>query len=313
MRQPVSRKLPVLLAGLVLLAVLPAALSTNIVYLKLLKGEGIPVQWLELARFLQPGSSSPYLAAARERINQGQEQEALEILLEASQKTKFDPQLHFQIGNLYAGMGSEAEAVEHWRKAGAWRYFQTQAVASEAEGDIAGALENYLRSLSINSDRPEGWAQAGRLYEKLGKNEEAAGAWGQAALNYLDDSIEKIWAEGESQRLSGRWAEAEQSYRKGLSLAPEDTRFHIHLAYTCYYGYHDLECALEEVEHAISILPENYWYYIELGNFLHFEGRFSEAETWYQRAIDRGKQGACEAMAYILDDYEQVRRRCAVF
>ena len=313
MRRPLLKILLVVLAGIGLSTGLAAGLSVNLVYLKLLKGESIPESWLEIARFLHPSSSRFYLAAAQEQINQGKDQEALQIMLEGTENANFDPQLHFLLGNLYAEMGSEPEAVEHWEKAGAWRYFQTLAAASEAESDIAGALDNYLISLSINASQPEVWAQAGRLYEKLGAGEQAAHAWGQAAIYYPAGSIERLWAEGENQRLSGRWADAVQTYRNGLALDPADTRFHIHLAYTYYYGYQDLPHALDEVERAISIRPDHFWYYIEMGNFLHFEGRYPEAETWFQQAVDHGEQGACEAMEYILDYYKQVRHGCAAY
>lgn len=88
-------------------------------------------------------------------------------------------------------------------------------------------------------------------------------------------------------RAQQSWTEAEAVYLQLLNEQPENVAAHIGLGWVYYLRGDGLELAIDEFQKAISYAPQQGDGYFAMGQILVKETCYSEADTWFARAIER--------------------------
>lgn len=209
--------------------------------------------------------SADLLASARQYHQQGQPRAAIIELKNLLQKEPGHVEARLLLGTVYSETGEALSAEKELRKAQAlgapkpqvlpllartWLMLgQAEQVLKElpehadntvaieamrgesllalGRTDQARALYNGM--LARQSDQPEallGLARIAALEQQLPSAELLV----EQALRAQPASLEGLRLQGDLQRMQGRPAEAQQSYRRILALAPDNTQAHIDLA-----------------------------------------------------------------------------------
>jgi hypothetical protein len=104
----------------------------------------------------------------------------------------------------------------------------TRALALE-DGDPAGAIDAYRRSLRLRPDSTEAWVNLGRLFAESGDGDAAAECFG-SALDLDPTDATAVYNMGVVAQDAGRETEAITLYNRALELDPELAEAHYNLA-----------------------------------------------------------------------------------
>ena len=209
--------------------------------------------------------STGLLAGARQYHQQGQPRAAIIELKNLLQKEPGHAEARLLLGTIYSETGEALSAEKELRKAQSLGAPATQvlpvlaktlmmlgqfeqvlrelpdepagAVATQALrgeallalGRTVEAREVFSRLLARHSEQPEallGLARIAALEQQLPSAELLV----EQALRVQPASLDGLRLQGDLQRMQGRHAEAQRSYRQILALAPDDTQAHIDLA-----------------------------------------------------------------------------------
>lgn len=89
---------------------------------------------------------------------------------------------------------------------------------------------------------------------------------------------------------AGRWQDAVRVYEEILYVSPTDAMAHALLGYVMYRGGRPIQEALDELQQAITLSPDNELGYRLLAQVYHSQGRYAEAEVMVQRAVTLAPQ-----------------------
>lgn len=209
--------------------------------------------------------SADLLAGARQYHQQGQPRAAIIELKNLLQREPDHMQGRLLLGTIYSETGEALSAEKELRKAQAlgapapqvlpllartWLMLgQFEQVLKELPDDADGAVAVqamrgdallalgrtadaravFAALLARHSEQPEallGLARTAALEQQLPSAELLV----QQALRVQPDSLDGLRLQGDLQRMQARQGEAQQSYRKILTLAPDNTQAHIDLA-----------------------------------------------------------------------------------
>ena len=188
-----------------------------------------------------------------------------------------DASLQYQLGLLLAAQQPEA-ALEHL------------AQAADLDPDLAAPAELLRRSIrtaSLNDDLDFTLLEAGRALGSLGEWELAALAFRQTTQNRPDYA--EAWAFlGESLQhlpFSDSAAAGFTELNKALELDPRSLSGHIFLA-LYWQRQRRLDLALEVLQSAAQLYPDNSTLQTEIGKTLAMQGNLEAALQAYQEAVD---------------------------
>jgi tetratricopeptide (TPR) repeat protein len=191
-----------------------------------------------------------------------------------------------------------------------------QAEAFEQQGDYPGALQIFKRIGDYNLliafgqkaanngqlEQAEAAFRAaleidpemgilplsGYLMDTAGDLQGTVALLNDSLATYPDSSQRLYWYRrlGNILRRHDNLGEAEQVYQAAAIEYPDDITFLIGLGWVHYEQGEGLEKALIEFQQAIEIAPDKGDGYHAIGEVLTDAGRFDEADTWYQHAIE---------------------------
>lgn len=182
----------------------------------------------------------------------------------------------------------------------AGRQFE-QALQHHQAGRLAEAEPLYKQALNLNPEHPDALHLLGVLCSQSGRHEEAIELIGQALA--VKDSAIFHNNLGMAYKNTGRFAEAEASFRRALALKADDPSAHFNLG--CVLGDTErLEDAVIEFKRAIELAPGYAEACHNLGNVLRDMKRLDESAEAYRQAIAINPDYAetCNNLAVVLKE-----------
>jgi tetratricopeptide (TPR) repeat protein len=92
---------------------------------------------------------------------------------------------------------------------------------------------------------------------------------------------------GEILREQERWEQAVEVYQNAIEEYPLEFTFSLGLGWAIYYSNGDVELVQELFMKAIRLKPQNGTSYFAMGEILAKEARYTEADPWFRKAIER--------------------------
>ncbi|RKQ61744.1 tetratricopeptide repeat protein [Thermovibrio guaymasensis] len=173
------------------------------------------VKTLEELITLEPYMAFPYLELAKHYLLRRRFSKAADVLREASERIE-SPEIHYELGKVYAEWGKTEEAKEELRKACRLdfknvEYRQKLAEVLVSEEEYEEALDVVLGTLELYPEAVYVLQSAGALYDMLG-NEELAEYYYRKAVSvsegFMKEDAQKLLAEFFVEK--GRYDQAEE-------------------------------------------------------------------------------------------------------
>ena len=158
-------------------------------------------------------------------------------------------------------------------------------LASDKDEAAVEVLQALTRS---NAERKEVWAAYADALRRLDRHAEAVEAYDRAIA--LDGGAESetwfwVYARGISKEQEGDWPGAEADFRRALELSPEQPQVLNYLGYGLVEQREKLDEALDMIERAVAVRPEDGYITDSLGWVLYRLGRFEDAVAPMERAV----------------------------
>jgi len=139
----------------------------------------------------------------------------------------------------------------------------------ERNDDLPGAIKMYREAIEKDPSRADALHRLAVLHSRMNKHEQAGGYFRQA-LRLDPDNPEILADHGYSLYLQRRWAEAERSLRRAISLKPQLSRAHTNLGLVmartekldeAYHHFAQAGCTDAEAHANLmhALLVENRW------------------------------------------------------
>jgi len=170
--------------------------------------------------------------------------------------------------------------------AGAW---QSLGVALQRNRDYQGAIEAYLRCLTINPANPEIYSNLGAAYNATGLPGKAVEAY-LAALRYAPEHWPTWLNLGGAIIRKGDYPAAESAIKTAIRFSPQRMEGHYHLGYLYELQGRYAE-AEKEYREALSLDPSYSLAWKGLGNVCRAQGRSGEALEYTNRGTALDRQG----------------------
>lgn len=167
----------------------------------------------------------------------------------------------------------------------------------EARGDIEAAVAAYERAFELGN--PESADPLARIWRDRGRYDKAIAVWREALDTYTSHETRLEWWRGltNSLRATDQWEIGVDAAERALREFPEDARLHVEYGVMVYYGWGNVEPALEALGRAVELDKEMVDAYGAAGAIMAREGQFSAAYDWYSRAIDADPKNASSYVA----------------
>jgi len=283
------------------------------------------IEALQKAQKARPTNSQSLLLLGRAYCLSGNFEAAVKAYEGYTVLRPENPLGYLELGFAYEGIGSSDTANLAWGVAGMTGQELLDKGKEEVSGEGYGnALSWYSRATIFSPGLEQAWLQTGLVYEKLGKIEEARGVFEKAwelnadiatadyakAMNAdeLYENAEDVLRQslasyplsknrnqwwkllGENLETRGKWEDAIVAYQNALDEYPNDVNFLIRLGWSFYRSSQNDEgynLAQQMFEKAIAINNLSGEGYYSMGELLRQEGKYSDADFWFQEAITR--------------------------
>jgi tetratricopeptide (TPR) repeat protein len=204
---------------------------------------------------LVPGSDTklPFEMTPEEQKQAKEQNEKIEQRKKASGEV----QALFEAGNKLADAGSNAEAIESYKKALALDPEQTGVYASIAEcyrkmSQYQESLEYYQKAIAIKPDAAL-YTNMGVVLDKLGKSAEAQEAFKKASTVNPGGSAQSHYNLGATMINSGHTAEAVEAFKQAIAADPNFAEAYYQLG-MCLSGKPEtMEEAIKNLQQYIKI------------------------------------------------------------
>ena len=156
------------------------------------------------------------------------------------------------------------------------------ALDGDARSAFSSAAAEFVASQELHADRPENRTSLGIFFAQLGRTTDAANEY-RAALR-LDPRHEPAYVNlADLLRAEGRETEAEAALRSGVAASTGDATLHHALGLSLVRSG-KFAAAIEELERAASLAPDNSHFAYVYAVALHSAGRNREAMDVVERA-----------------------------
>ncbi|MFN3946175.1 MAG: tetratricopeptide repeat protein [Allosphingosinicella sp.] len=218
----------------------------------------LALSFARIATFLAPDNGAAWLTAADALAGQQRYEAALELLA------------RIPAGDPWADMAAEGRVV-------------ILAAAGRGEEALAEALVRDPETVAA-------WVRIGDIKMELGRQGEAADAYGRAlALHGPEDPFPAwaLWlARGGALERAGSWAEGKAALTRAYELAPEQAIVLNHLGYAQLERRENLEEAERMVREAARLAPDNAAIADSLGWAYYLKGDIARAVELLERAAE---------------------------
>jgi Flp pilus assembly protein TadD len=159
----------------------------------------------------------------------------------------------------------------------------------EALGRTDEAIAELKTMAAERPDRPQPLIQLGDLLRAKSRYPEAVEAYDGAAAR-LDADAAKVWnfyySRGVALERAGDWRRAEQDLKKALELQPDQPLILNYLGYSWVDKGENLTEALQMIERAVQLRP-NDGYIVDSLGWAHYRlGDYAKATEYLERAIE---------------------------
>jgi tetratricopeptide (TPR) repeat protein len=180
-------------------------------------------------------------------------------------------------------------------------------------GDRDGALADALAATRASSAGTTDWVRLGEVYGAMGRQAEAADAFGRAiAVRRDGDEAQAEWAlqlmRGGALDEAGNWPDARGALQRAYRLAPEQPFVLNYLGYGELVRHENPDEAERLIREAHRLAPDNNAITDSLGWALYLRGRLPEAIAMLEQAA-QGQPGDVEINEHLGDAYFAAGRR----
>ena len=158
------------------------------------------------------------------------------------------------------------------------------AYSQKVKGDLHAALDEYQRTIQLDSNYPHAYASLGDVYLQLGSFSEAQAAYKQALAQAPDD-IPTLLNSGTVDQSVGAMSEAETSYQRVLQLDPSSSAAHVNLG-VLYMKENRSTDAAQQFTIAIDQKTKDPIPYFNLAVLYQQSGHPDQALALYKRVLD---------------------------
>jgi Flp pilus assembly protein TadD len=180
-------------------------------------------------------------------------------------------------------------------------------------GDRDAALAEATAATAAASAATTDWVRLGEVYSALGRQAEAAAAFGRAiAVRHEGDDGQAEWAlqlmRGGALDEAGNWPDARGALRQAYRLAPEQPFVLNYLGYAELVRHENPDEAERLIREAHRLAPDNDAITDSLGWALYLRGRLPEAIAMLEQAA-QGEPADVEINEHLGDAYFAAGRR----
>jgi tetratricopeptide (TPR) repeat protein len=180
-------------------------------------------------------------------------------------------------------------------------------------GDRDAALADALAATRAGSAATTDWVRLGQVYSALGRQTEAADAFGRAiAVRRDGDEAQAEWAlqlmRGGALDEAGNWPDARGALQQAYRLAPEQPFVLNYLGYAELVRHENSDEAERLIREAHRLAPDNNAITDSLGWALYLRGRLPEAIAMLEQAA-QGEPADVEINEHLGDAYFAAGRR----
>jgi tetratricopeptide (TPR) repeat protein len=191
-------------------------------------------------------------------------------------------------GETLAAEGKVKDAIDAWSQAGEFQLLLNVAQKSLDNKHLENALLAYRAAWELNPNVST-LPLANFLYWHYNSQDEAESLLQEEISRYPASSYRADWLTtlGDYFVRQKRWDKAQAVYQQLLKETSFFTQAHIGLGWV-YYGRGDgVNAAMTEFEKVIETSPESGEGYYNIAQLLVLEKRYTEADGWYIKALDR--------------------------
>jgi tetratricopeptide (TPR) repeat protein len=235
---------------------------------------------------LKPDDPAAYQNLGVMHFRQGRVDEAITCYRKAIRYGKHFAHLHAILGEALVAKGELDEAIAAYKEA-----IHLKPAYAEAYNALGAALWNkgqpdeaitcFRDAIRLKKDYAEGYNDLGALLCDHKRDYEGAITAFRKAIELKKDYATAHTNLGTGLYHSGRWAEAEASYREGLRLAPKDASCKSQLAWfraNCPDpNFRNTQEAVQLAQKATELEPTGDYHWLALGVARYRAGQFQEA------------------------------------
>jgi len=235
-----------------------------------------------------------YYSEGRKYILKGDDRKSIEIMKKA---VEIDPEFAMAYRSLAAAYGNLGLGKE-WRESldralelsDRVSIRERYLIQGYAERDISKRIEAYSKLLELYPDDMIGNNQLGLLYSYLEQWDKALERF-KVNVQNKDEGIQAYINLADVYMAIGMYDEANKILEYYLNDISDNAAIHNYLAYN-YLCQGKFGLALNEVDRALSISPNDFYYFITKGNIYLCKGDLNKAEKEYQRLLETKEQVA---------------------
>ncbi|HVQ07806.1 MAG TPA: tetratricopeptide repeat protein [Allosphingosinicella sp.] len=179
-------------------------------------------------------------------------------------------------------------------------------------GDRDGALAVALEASRARSATMTDWVRLGQVYADLGRQQDAADAFGRALALHREDAVQPAWTlwlmRGGALDQADNWPEALSALRQAYRLAPEQPFVLNYLGYAQLVRRENIDEAERLIREAHRLAPDDADITDSLGWALYLKGQLPEAIALLEQAA-RGQPADVEINEHLGDAYFAAGRR----
>jgi serine/threonine protein kinase/tetratricopeptide (TPR) repeat protein len=202
------------------------------------------------------------------------------------------------MGTAYFWLGYQSKGTEYLQKAldlsdrvsDRERYYIQGIVYMGSEKTYGKSIEAYNKLLELYPDDNEGNNSLGIVYALIEEWDKAI----EPYISCIQRKDEVIWPYLNLSfvyRAKGLYDKAKEVLEYYLNNISDNAEIHNQLALT-YLCQEKYDLSLVEVDKALSMDPDNYFYFLTKGDIYHCKGDLIKAEKEYQKVLELGEKVA---------------------
>lgn len=276
---------------------------------------------LDLALRLNSNNSQAYYYLGQSYCLLGDPEKARSYFENYINQKPNNPLGYIGLGFAFEKMGDQKFTTSAWKSAGLTPYEFNSAGDEEFQAErYERAIRWYKRSIIVEPRSAESWIKLGTSYEQINDRDSALDAYSRAweidpelstanlvdafkskgDLNSVEDTLHLmldqypdsanrlIWFQelGSSYQSHGDYYQAIDLYTQAIREYPDQPELHISLGWAFYEHEDGVDIAQSEFEKAIDIDEKSASAFYAMGQLMHREEEFDEAEKWLKQALE---------------------------
>jgi len=231
--------------------------------------------------------SNPGLQTAWVRILwfSGQPEQVVKISQQIGSVCQSSSLVGYYVGWAYEQEGMSGAAVNVWRESGVPAdAFLLMRSRVELRGDRTKLVRLAEIASNLESRSSREIVRAAADYERWGLHPQAIALWQKLVVLLPPDTADYWYARGESSRLQGDVPTARQSFQRGRSLAPDESRFYEReVAVLLKAG--EIRDAVPVAIAWVDKFPQDVYAYYSLGEAYRLLPDLPRAKKWFAEAL----------------------------